>query len=120
MTDEPAKPAEASLYDDPATADLAAKVAEAWAEFSRALAESLPAVTGGHREPVEEAPPAVVATESRRHDLALLYGYLRQSRIASQEAGDGFLGVLVLPEPSAAQRRPQGGVVDGDDSVVAA
>lgn len=35
-------PAEATLYEDPATADLAAKVAEAWSEFDRALAEALP------------------------------------------------------------------------------
>lgn len=35
-------PAEATLYDDPSTADLAAKVAEAWTEFDRALAEALP------------------------------------------------------------------------------
>ncbi|HLT09400.1 MAG TPA: hypothetical protein VK028_01170 [Micromonosporaceae bacterium] len=35
-------PAEATLYDDPATTDLAAKVAEAWSEFDRALAEALP------------------------------------------------------------------------------
>ena len=32
------KPAEATLYEDPATADLTAKVTEAWAEFGRALA----------------------------------------------------------------------------------
>jgi hypothetical protein len=44
MTEEPLKPAEATLYDDPATADLAAKVNEAWTEFGRALAEVLPAL----------------------------------------------------------------------------
>jgi hypothetical protein len=35
-------PPEASLYDDPATADLTAKVSEAWAVFARSLAEALP------------------------------------------------------------------------------
>jgi hypothetical protein len=38
------KPPEASLYDDPATADLTAKVAEAWATFARSLADALPAL----------------------------------------------------------------------------
>ncbi len=41
----PSKPAEATLYDDPATADLSAKVAEAWAEFGRALALALPGLS---------------------------------------------------------------------------
>ena len=40
----PGKPPEASLYDDPATADLSAKVSEAWAVFGRALAEVLAAL----------------------------------------------------------------------------
>jgi hypothetical protein len=39
-----AKPAEGTLYDDPATADLGAKVAQAWTEFGRALAAALPAL----------------------------------------------------------------------------
>jgi hypothetical protein len=47
VTEDVAKPAEASLYDDPATADLAAKVAEAWEEFCRALAEALPGLPAG-------------------------------------------------------------------------
>ncbi|HEX6871185.1 MAG TPA: hypothetical protein VF163_08810 [Micromonosporaceae bacterium] len=47
MPEDVPKPAEASLYDDPATADLTAKVAEAWTEFSRALAEALPALPAG-------------------------------------------------------------------------
>ena len=37
MTEDVQRPAEATLYDDPATADLAAKVSEAWAEFAQAL-----------------------------------------------------------------------------------
>ena len=37
MTEDDPKPAEGVLYDDPATADLAAKVTEAWTEFGRAL-----------------------------------------------------------------------------------
>jgi len=40
----PGKPPEASLYDDPATADLTAKVSEAWAVFARSLAEVLAAL----------------------------------------------------------------------------
>ncbi len=47
MTTDVPKPAEASLYDDPATADLAAKVAEAWADFGKALAEALPTLPKG-------------------------------------------------------------------------
>jgi hypothetical protein len=43
------RPAEASLYDDPATADLAAKVTQAWTEFGRALADALPALPSGAR-----------------------------------------------------------------------
>lgn len=39
---ETVRPPEATLYDDPATADLAAKVTEAWSQFGRALAEALP------------------------------------------------------------------------------
>lgn len=35
------KPTDASFYDDSATADLSAKVSEAWADFDRALAEAL-------------------------------------------------------------------------------
>ncbi|MDT5028697.1 MAG: hypothetical protein QOE61_5123 [Micromonosporaceae bacterium] len=41
------KLAEGTLYDDPATADLGAKVNEAWADFGKALAEALPALPAG-------------------------------------------------------------------------
>jgi len=41
------KPAEATLYEDPATADLTAKVTEAWAEFGRALGDVLPTLPAG-------------------------------------------------------------------------
>jgi len=37
VTEDDPKPAEGVLYDDPATADLSAKVTEAWTEFGRAL-----------------------------------------------------------------------------------
>ena len=37
-----------------------------------------------------------------------------------QRVGDGLIGVLVLPEAGAAQRRAEGGVVDRDDPVIAA
>ena len=37
-----------------------------------------------------------------------------------QRIGDGLIGVLVLPEAGAAQRRAKGGVVDRDDPEVAA
>jgi hypothetical protein len=47
VTQEEQRPAEATLYDDPATADLAAKVAAAWADFDRALAEALPNLPAG-------------------------------------------------------------------------
>jgi hypothetical protein len=47
LTNEVEKPPEASLYDDPATADLSAKVTEAWTTFTRALAEALPALPAG-------------------------------------------------------------------------
>ena len=47
MTQEEQRPAEATLYDDPATADLAAKVAAAWADFDRALADALPHLPAG-------------------------------------------------------------------------
>ena len=42
VDDAGVQPPEAPLYDDPATADLTAKVTEAWAEFGRALAAALP------------------------------------------------------------------------------
>jgi hypothetical protein len=42
VTEDVQRPAEATLYDDPATADLTAKVSEAWAEFAQALAAALP------------------------------------------------------------------------------
>jgi hypothetical protein len=45
--DAPEKPAEATLYDDPATADLAAKVTQAWDEFGRALVAAMPALPAG-------------------------------------------------------------------------
>src|SRR4051794_12777458 len=41
------KPAEGTLYEDPATADLGAKVAEAWTDFGKALAEALPVLPDG-------------------------------------------------------------------------
>jgi len=41
------KPAEGNLYDDPATADLGAKVNEAWTDFGKALAEALPGLPVG-------------------------------------------------------------------------
>jgi hypothetical protein len=44
---EVGKPAEGTLYDDLATADLGAKVAEAWSEFSKALAGALPTLAAG-------------------------------------------------------------------------
>ena len=47
MTEDEQRPAEATLYDDPATADLSAKVAEAWADFDRALADALPKLPAG-------------------------------------------------------------------------
>jgi hypothetical protein len=47
VTEDVQRPAEATLYDDPATADLAAKVSEAWAEFAQALAAALPALPAG-------------------------------------------------------------------------
>jgi hypothetical protein len=43
------RPTGASFFDDPATADLAAKVAEAWTEFGRALADALPLLPAGSR-----------------------------------------------------------------------
>jgi hypothetical protein len=49
VSSEVARPAEASLYEDPATADLSAKVAEAWIEFGRALGEALPTLPTGTR-----------------------------------------------------------------------
>jgi type III secretion system-like peptide-binding chaperone len=49
VTSNPDRPAEASLYDDPATADLAAKVMEAWDEFGRALTLALPLLPVGAR-----------------------------------------------------------------------
>jgi diguanylate cyclase (GGDEF)-like protein len=42
VTADQPKPAEALLYDDPATADLSAKVAQAWTDFDTALAQALP------------------------------------------------------------------------------
>jgi hypothetical protein len=47
VADQPDKPAEASLYDDPETADLAAKVNEAWSEFGRALGAALQSLPSG-------------------------------------------------------------------------
>jgi hypothetical protein len=49
VTDDLHKPPEASLYDDddPATADLAAKVAHAWTDFARSLADALPSLPVG-------------------------------------------------------------------------
>ena len=44
--EELTKPAEGTLYEDPATADLTAKVTEAWAEFGRALAAAPAAAAG--------------------------------------------------------------------------
>jgi hypothetical protein len=47
LAPEMLKPAEATLYEDPATADLTAKVTEAWAEFDRALGAVLPTLPAG-------------------------------------------------------------------------
>jgi len=66
------RPAEASFIDDPATADLAAKVAEAWSEFGRALADALPRLPAGSRL-----------------DLAL--------DPTASGVGDAIFGVSVLP-----------------------
>jgi hypothetical protein len=48
MTEE-SKPAEGTLLDDPATADLAAKVTEAWSDFTGALAKALGELAAGSR-----------------------------------------------------------------------
>jgi hypothetical protein len=47
VTEDEQRPAEATLYDDPATADLSAKVAAAWLDFDRALADALPKLPPG-------------------------------------------------------------------------
>ena len=47
MTGEQARDPEAVLLDEPTTADLRAKVTEAWREFARALAARLPTLTAG-------------------------------------------------------------------------
>lgn len=41
------RPAEGTLYEDPETADLTAKVTQSWAEFNKALATALPALPDG-------------------------------------------------------------------------
>jgi hypothetical protein len=41
------KPAEGTLYEDPTTADLSAKVQQAWTEFGKALAGALPDLPAG-------------------------------------------------------------------------
>jgi hypothetical protein len=41
------EPAEGVLYDDPATADLSAKVTEAWVEFGRSLGEAVGQLPSG-------------------------------------------------------------------------
>jgi hypothetical protein len=46
---EEPKPAEATLRDDPATVDLAAKVTEAWSDFTTALAKALGELAVGSR-----------------------------------------------------------------------
>lgn len=64
VTEDGQRPAEASLYDDPTTADLGAKVAEAWSDFGRALAEALPALAAGTRLDVTLDPSAAGTGEA--------------------------------------------------------
>ena len=45
--DDMTKPAEGTLYEDPLTADLSAKVTQSWAEFGQALADALPQLPAG-------------------------------------------------------------------------
>jgi len=57
MTPESAagEPSEAVLLDEPTTADLRAKVTEAWREFAGALAALLPTLGSGARPGVRSA-----------------------------------------------------------------
>ena len=64
MTDEPIKPAEASLFDDPATTDLAAKVKQAWAEFGQAFAAALPGLAAGSSLDITLDPTAAGAVDA--------------------------------------------------------
>lgn len=79
MSEDEDRPAEGSLFDDPATADLAAKVAEAWTEFGRALAGALPRLPAG-----------------ARLDLTL--------DPAASGVGEAVFGVSVLPADAAELR----------------
>jgi hypothetical protein len=49
VTEEQPKPIEAALRDDPETADLTAKVTEAWHDFTAALAKALSELSEGSR-----------------------------------------------------------------------
>jgi type III secretion system-like peptide-binding chaperone len=64
VTDEPNKPAEGSLLDDPATADLGAKVAQAWTEFGHALSDALPTLPVGSRLEITLDPTAAGMAET--------------------------------------------------------
>jgi hypothetical protein len=55
---EPGEHQDAILLDEPTTADLRAKVTEAWREFARALAEALPGLPAGSQLEITLDPTA--------------------------------------------------------------
>ena len=110
MTDDVQKPAEASFYDDPATADLSAKVTEAWAEFARALAEALPALPpGGHAGP-----------HPRPDRVGHRRGRVRRQRQPRRRRCTSGVRGRQLPAPAGAPAVPHRGGRPGRAGLVAA
>ncbi len=76
-------PPEAALLDEPTTADLAAKVAEAWRDFARALSGAIPDLPAGTRLDITLDPTASGTGEA-------VYG------IELRTGDDGALGAFAV------------------------
>lgn len=79
---------ESILLDEPSTADLRAKVTEAWREFARALAERLPALpAGAHLEVTLD--PTASGTGDAVYSVGVDVG--EQGRLAARAVGNALL-----------------------------
>ncbi|SCL22429.1 hypothetical protein GA0070616_2535 [Micromonospora nigra] len=92
--DHPSAPAgtpghhESILLDEPSTADLRAKVTEAWRKFARALAERLPALpAGAHLEVTLD--PTASGTGDAVYSVGVDVG--EQGRLAARAVGNALL-----------------------------
>ncbi len=113
-----AKPAEGTLYDDPSSADLGAKVKEAWVDFGHALAAALPGLPAGHTLELTLDPnasgvgEAMYSVSVEQADEGELRAFAVGNALLPPE---GRLSRTAVAELVALGWSPPGVVVEGDE-----